>query len=504
MCSPDGPADRMQKIAILYDASQAVISTFDLDEVLSQILSIVRDYFHLQHAAVLLLDAEAHKLHVRSHGGWNRESVETEVPLGRGLIGTAAKLKRPIYAPNVAADPRYIMTIPTTRSELAVPLIVRDEVVGVLDCQSDQEDFFDTETIDLLMLFSTQASIALQNARLYSNEQRRAKQLQAINSIAQQTTAVLDINELLHKSCGFILESFPVDHVAMLLLEEGALVLRAQKGKLTPRMHPGSELPRGVGLCARAISSGKPVIENDTGTVEGYVAGFEETRSEMCLPLISLGESLGVLTVESAAPNAFTAADVQPLESVADICAAAIQNARYFEKVRQLAFLDGLTGIFNRRYFETRIAEEIERAQRYQNELSVIMIDIDNFKKLNDEFGHLLGDEALRQVSAIFLQNLRKVDIACRYGGEEFVIVAPQTSGEHAQAVAEKLRKVVEGWSFPGVPRPVTMTAGVASYPANGTTRDELVKAADGALYVAKQAGRNRVQVAGSGLPTTA
>ncbi len=85
MCSPDGPADRMQKIAILYDASQAVISTFDLDEVLSQILSIVRDYFHLQHAAVLLLDAEAHKLHVRSHGGWNRESVEAEVPLGRGL-----------------------------------------------------------------------------------------------------------------------------------------------------------------------------------------------------------------------------------------------------------------------------------------------------------------------------------------------------------------------------------------------------------------------------------
>ncbi len=493
----------MQKIAILYDASQAVISTFDLDEVLSQIISILRDYFHLHRVAVVLLDADTNMLHVRSHTGWNRESEEMGIPLGRGLIGTAAKLKRPIYAPNVAKDQRYIMSMPSTKSELAVPLIVRDEVVGVLDCQSDQEEFFDTETIDLLTLFSTQASIALQNAKLYSNEQRKAAQLEAINAIARQTTAVLDIGELLQRSCHFILQSFAVDHVAMLLLEDGMLVVRAHEGRLTPRIHSGTELPL-AGLCARAITSGKPVTENDVSGVEGYVAGFEETRSEMCLPLISLGETLGVLTVESAQTNAFAPADAQPLESVADICAAAIQNARYFEKVRQLAYVDGLTGIFNRRYFEMRMAEEIERAQRYEGELSVIMIDIDNFKKLNDEFGHLLGDETLRQVSTIFAQNLRKVDIACRYGGEEFVILAPQTSGEHAHAVAEKLRKVVEGWSFPGVPRPVTITAGVCSFPANGRTRDELVKAADDALYLAKQGGRNRVHLAGSGLATTA
>jgi diguanylate cyclase (GGDEF)-like protein len=490
----------MQKIAILYDASQAVISTFDLDEVLSQIISILRDYFHLHRVAVVLLDAESDVLRVRSHTGWNPESEEKGIPMGRGLIGTAAKLKRPIYAPNVAIDPRYIMAMPSTKSELAVPLIVRDEVVGVLDCQSDQENFFDSETIDLLTLFSTQASIALQNARLYSNEQRKAKQLEAINAIARQTTAALDIGELLGKSCHFILQSFAVDHVAMLLLEEGMLVLRAHEGRLTPHLQVGNEVTPVGGLCARAMSSGKPVTENDVSRVEDYVRGFEESRSEMCLPLISLGETLGVLALESAQTNAFAPADAQPLESVADICAAAIQNARYFEKVRQLAYIDGLTGMFNRRYFELRMAEEIERVQRYDAELSVIMIDLDNFKKLNDEFGHLLGDETLRQVSTIFSQNLRKVDIACRYGGEEFVILAPQTSAAHAYAVAEKLRRVVESWSFPGVPRPVTITAGVSSFPANGKTRDELVKAADDSLYRAKQDGRNRVQLAGSGV----
>ncbi|MGZ4837213.1 MAG: sensor domain-containing diguanylate cyclase [Terriglobales bacterium] len=486
----------MQKIAILYDASQAVISTFDLDEVLSQILSILRDYFHLQRVAIVLLDPETNILRVRSHTGWTQQTEVADIPLGKGLPGTAAKLKRPIYAPKVEHDPRYIMSIPSTKSELAIPLIVRDEVVGVLDCQSDQEEFFDPETIDLLTLFSTQASIALQNAKLYSAEQRKSAQLEAINTIARQTTAVLDIDELLRKSCQVIRQSFAADHVSMLLLEEGQLVLRAQEGRLTPLMTVGAALPAGAGICGLAVSSGKPVVENDVSHAPGYVVRYEETRSEMCLPLVSLGEAIGVLTLESARANAFSLAEGQPLESVADICATAIQNARYFEKVRQMAYLDGLTGIHNRRYFEMRIAEEIERAQRYQNDLSIIMLDVDNFKKLNDEFGHLLGDETLRQVSTIFSQHLRKVDFACRYGGEEFVILVPQTPADQAQGVAEKLRKVVEGWSFPGVPRPVTVTAGVASYPLNGRTRDELVKAADDAMYRAKQSGRNRVLLA--------
>lgn len=493
----------MQKIAILYDASQAVISTFDLDEILSQILCILRDYFHLRHVAILLLDAKTQVLHVRTHAGWNKDSEEYRLTLGKGLIGTAAKLKRPIYAPRVAEDPRYIETIPGIKSELAIPLLVRDEVVGVLDCQSYEEDFFQSETIDLLTLFSTQASIALQNARLYSLEQRKAKQLEAINAIARQTTAVLEIRELLERSCEVILQAFPVDHVAILLREDGGVALRAHRGKLTLRFPVGGQLPPGAGLSARALESGKPVVENDVLSVPGYVPGYEETRAEMCVPLISLGESLGVLALENAQPNSFQPGDVQPLESVADICAAAIQNARYFDRVRQLAYIDGLTGIFNRRYFEMRIEEEIERAHRYQGGLSVMMIDLDHFKKLNDEFGHLLGDEVLRQVSSIFAQNLRKVDVACRYGGEEFVILAPQTSGEHAQAAAEKLRRVVAGWNFPGVPRPVTISAGISNLPDHGSTRDDLVKAADQALYAAKQGGRNRVVIA-EGLKTVA
>ncbi len=485
----------MQKVAILYDASQAVLSTFDLDEVFTQILRIVHDYFHLPKVAILLRDPATSELFVRCQIGWDEGADQLRFPMGTGITGTAAKVKRPVYCPDTAKDARYVKICTGTRSEVSIPLMLRDEVVGVLDCQSDAVSFFDSETIDLLTLFSTQASIALQNAQLYSLERRRAAQLQAINAMAKQTTAVLEVKDLLQQVCSLVLQSFPCDHVSILLLETDNLVIGAHQGKLTPRFRPGEILHK-PGLCSRAMDSLKAVVENDVAKVADYQPGFEETRAEMCLPLVSFGQLLGVLTLESAKAGTFQEGDVQPLESVADICATAIQNARYFERVRQLAYVDGVTGIFNRRYFELRIAEEIVRAERYNGGLSVIMIDIDHFKRLNDEFGHLLGDEVLRQVSTIFAQQVRKSDVVCRYGGEEFAIIVPETTGESATHLADKLRSVVASWFFPGVPRPVTISAGVAEFFTHGDTRDAVIEAADKALYAAKQGGRNRVRMA--------
>ena len=483
----------MQKIAILYDASQAILSTFDLDEVLNRILEIIRDFFQLQNGAVLLLDKTGQELQVRAHLGRSNLDIGYRIPKGVGLTWAACETKRPVYAPDVTRDPRYLRKVDETMSEVSIPLLVRDEVVGVLDFQSEQPNYFDAEKIDLLTLFSTQASMALENARLYSTERRRTKQLEAINAVAKKTTRVLDLDELLPVVCRVLMELFGIDHAAVLLAEGDSLRVRAYEGRLTPNLAMGALLSPGAGLAARAMASGRCVIENDVANVQGYIAGFAETQSEMCVPLVIFGEKLGVLALDSASKNAFDNDDVQPLESVADICAAAIQNAHNFDRMKQLAYVDGLTGIHNRRYFEMRIVEELERAGRFQGRMSVIMVDIDHFKKMNDEFGHLLGDEMLRSVSSILKQQLRKMDMVCRYGGDEFAIVVPETTGESAMRVAEKLRRQVETHFFPGVPRPVTISCGVADYPAHGVTRDEVVAAADSALYQAKQEGRNRV-----------
>ena len=141
--------------------------------------------------------------------------------------------------------------------------MVRDEVVGVLDCQSENPDHFDSETVDLLTLFSTQASMALQNARLYSLERRRASQLEAINTVARETTVVLDVKELLSKACEKIRQAFEVSHVSMLVKEDEDLVLQAHHGDLTLRIPEGGKVPAGAGLWGRALRESKTVIEND-------------------------------------------------------------------------------------------------------------------------------------------------------------------------------------------------------------------------------------------------
>src|SRR5438046_7555572 len=293
-----------------------------------------------------------------------------------------------------------------------------------------------------------------------------------------------------------IQDAFRVSHVSVLLKDDDDLVLRAHHGDLTPRIPEGGRLTASAGLWGRALETGKTMIENDVKKSSDCINFYVETAARMCIPLVAFGQTLGVLILDSAQRGAFNPSDTQSLESVADICATAIQNAHYVERVKQLAYLDGLTGIFNRRFFELRIAEELERAKRFGAGMAVIMVDIDQFKRLNDEFGHLLGDEVLRQVSSIFHQQLRKFDVVCRYGGEEFAVLLSQTNPQHALAVAEKLRRSVEIWQFPGVPRPVTISAGTAIYPDHGSTRDELVKAADAGMYAAKQAGRNQACLA--------
>src|SRR5580704_8598581 len=253
----------MNKLAVLYDAGQAVLSTFDLDEVLQRILAIARDFFHLPNVAILLLDKEEQQLRVRSQIGWDTGKDKIRFGYHQGITGAAILKKQPVYAPDVSKDPRYICSAQSTRSELAIPLMVRDEIVGVLDCQSDRVNHFDSETIDLLTLFSTQASIALQNARLYSLEQQRARQLQAINAIAQQTTAVLDLEQLLDRVCKLIQDAFRVSHVSLFLREDHDLVLRAHHGTLTPCVPEIGRFPVSAEPWASILAGNATATETD-------------------------------------------------------------------------------------------------------------------------------------------------------------------------------------------------------------------------------------------------
>jgi diguanylate cyclase (GGDEF)-like protein len=225
----------------------------------------------------------------------------------------------------------------------------------------------------------------------------------------------------------------------------------------------------------------------------------------LCTPLMAHGETLGVLslTAESkettGAPSAVFEFDAGRAASLAEQAALSFANLKLREKLRQQSVRDPLTGLFNRRYLEEFLETELPRASRNKRSIGVLMIDVDNFKKFNDLFGHDAGDTVLREFGDYLAKFTRRGDVACRYGGEEFVLILPESSLEDAQRRAEELRVSFEQLSIKHgdmVLGKVTLSAGVAAFPQHGSTSAALLTAADGALLRAKAAGRDRVLLA--------
>jgi diguanylate cyclase (GGDEF)-like protein len=192
------------------------------------------------------------------------------------------------------------------------------------------------------------------------------------------------------------------------------------------------------------------------------------------------------------------------LRTVANQVAVAINHADLFAQMQQQALTDALTGCYNRRSFEMQLERELQLATRLQQPVALLMLDLDCFKQLNDSAGHEAGDEALRKLAACFRQELRGVDTAARFGGDEFALILPQAYSEGAQVVAERVRKSIERIEIPGAGH-LSASIGIASFPLHAASRTGLVTAADSALYHAKRTGRNRVATfgdAGEGQPT--
>ncbi|HEV2861212.1 MAG TPA: sensor domain-containing diguanylate cyclase [Pyrinomonadaceae bacterium] len=222
-------------------------------------------------------------------------------------------------------------------------------------------------------------------------------------------------------------------------------------------------------------------------------AGESDTRPVAAVPVIYRERMMGVLMVTSDdTRRSWQENELLLMRTVADQVAVAVNHARLFQQVQHQALTDGLTGCFNRRFFDIQLERDLHLATRLRQPVSLIMLDIDHFKRVNDTFGHDTGDVALRMISQAIREELRGVDTAARYGGEEFAVILPQASPEGARVVAERLRARIESTTVPGVGC-VTASLGVATFPLHASSRDLLVTTADRALFHAKRTGRNRV-----------
>jgi diguanylate cyclase (GGDEF)-like protein len=328
----------------------------------------------------------------------------------------------------------------------------------------------------------------------------RVYELEILNATARRFSASLQLEELVdavaRETCKAIPEAEAVSLVHRRAGRDSELVMDGFDRTSEKFFRRGMAKGEGAAgwVMTHAVSRRIDDFTIADVATDGAAHGI---RSWLGVPLMMYGECDGVVAVQSSRPGAFTADQQRLLESLALQIAAALQNAHLYE----LAMVDGLTGLFVRRYFDARIEEEIERSKRYGSPFSVVMMDVDDFKKLNDEFGHLVGDRVLRAIANVVKAQMRGVDTAARYGGEEIAVILPRTEMVGGYSLAERIRAAIAELRVTTDEDPpkalgVTASLGVAAYPeSRAADGEDLVRRADRALYRAKKTGKNRVEL---------
>jgi diguanylate cyclase (GGDEF)-like protein len=336
------------------------------------------------------------------------------------------------------------------------------------------------------------------------NLRQQVGELHTFLNLSKVLSATLDMEELLRLALHLIGRSLHVDAYSLMLLEERGerLVAKAAFG-LPADGAVGLTLRVGEGISGLVAQTGQPMLVPDVSTE----ARFQEERSFwqqrgafLCVPLRIKGRGLiGVLNAQKPDPPGFRLSDLDLFQAVANQVATALENAQLYERTKELSTHDDLTGLFNRRHFFDHLEKEVQRARRYQRVFSLLMLDLDDFKRYNDSHGHLKGDEALKEVARLLQSSIRRVDMVARFGGDEFVVLLPEIAKQKAAMVAEKIRTAVELYPFvcssTQSDGKMTVTAGLATYPEDSQDSVELVDLADRTLYVGKQQGGNRVSV---------
>ena len=342
------------------------------------------------------------------------------------------------------------------------------------------------------------------NSLLLQTLERRNRELEVLIEIGKALTSTVNHEDVLN---------LIMDQASRLLQARAwSLLLRSEKtGELTfeVAVSPAAEklkgrrLPPGQGIAGRAAESGQALLIEDIRKDPRYIdmtdmASPFETRSVLCVPVRSKDHVLGVIELtNSPAEGAFTKADLQILATIADYAAIAIENARNFKRISELVITDELTGLYNGRHLHALLEEEIERVRRFGGKLSLVFIDLDFFKKINDSRGHVVGSRTLSEVGQLLKSNMRKICKPARYGGDEFVIILPNTDKTGAVTAANRLLGLFRKHIFhddDGHAFSLTASFGVATYPDDARTKDDLIRLADKAMYRVKETTRDGVQ----------
>jgi diguanylate cyclase (GGDEF)-like protein len=310
--------------------------------------------------------------------------------------------------------------------------------------------------------------------------------------VGKAISSVLEFKKLQHKILETAVKVVQAEKGSIMLLDDKVLTIGVAVG-LSEEITRKTRLEAGESISGWVVDQQKPLFIKDVKQDKTFLSikkNDVKAGTLMCVPLIAKEKLLGVLNVSRVEPSSFSEKDFELFVNLANQAAIAIENARLY----RYAVTDEMTRLYNHRYFQQRLDEELLRADRYENHVSLIILDVDHFKNFNDTYGHPEGDRVLQTVARLIEKSVREVDIPARYGGEEFVVICPEKNAEGSLAPAERIRTAVAEYDFriKGEPVPITVSLGVASYPDQSKSKPELIKKADYALYYSKSNGRNK------------
>lgn len=512
----EAEAHRDAQLAVLGQTARRMSAGMDPHLVGLAVVEEIRRVIPYHNARVYLLDGEDLNP-VAFEGRFGAyEKVTADIlraKVGDGFTGWVARHGQPLRVDDARRDARG-MTIPGTddvdESMLVVPMRHDERLLGVITLSKLGLRGFHDDDLRLLLILADQAATAFAGAANLAEAHRLASELRQLLDMSSALSRSLDPKDVATLMAEHLARAMGADRAQISDWDRAANRLRtlgcypaAYRGEIED-FYSVAEYP----LTARVLDEGviATVDAEDPTADEAEVVELrrEGMRGLVMLPLIAKGEAIGVVEITSSGRPADAPERITLARTMAHEAAMALENARAYEAARDLADRDPLTGFFNHRYLHERLSEEVVRAIRSRRPVSVVMIDLDDFKLVNDTFGHVFGDRVLVYVAETIRASLRESDVAARYGGDEFALIFPETTADEAAGVAQRILAAFAARPFTAEgrsPIPVGTSIGVATHPIDGRTATDLIAAADAAQYTAKAEGGNRVRVGARGRP---
>jgi diguanylate cyclase (GGDEF)-like protein len=493
-------ARRTQELRMLNEIGRALSSTLDPDTLFEIILSEMKRLFDVNDFLIALHDPARNEIRYEVEVRDGILLPKRSRPVGDQFITEyLMRTRQPLLIrENYAEEMRRLGIEPLNSHQgcfCGVPLLLYERPIGAMAVQSMQDRSLDAGHMEMMRVLASEAVIALENSRLFREERAKSRHLTLLNNISRNVITTLNPDEMLAKIAEELEQGLDYSHIGIGLLDYSTkeIVVQAEAGRRKGALGRRLGLDNNVaGLVARTGQMAVVVYGSVSSPGEPILEG---SASAIALPILYADQLQGVLYVETDKASDFSPEEILFLGTLADLISGALQNASAFQKAQEQAITDGLTGLKTHRFFMEALSGEWKRSTRAGRSFSLVLMDLDRFKFVNDFYGHLDGDLVLQRVGHILDQNCRRSDVVARYGGDEFVILMPETDADQGHQLAAKLRSWI---SADPVLREknVTSSFGVATYPVNGSTPQELIQVADASMYLSKHQGGNAVSTA--------